>query len=89
MFAKYFVFYRAKSFLALAVAQTTQKLSISQAAYQEAREPTHVPALKHLVLESLPCIAIFTTGSVQPNAKKKQKKTKKQKKQENLHVYVH
>ena len=52
------------------MARTTQKSPPSQAASQVAREPTRVHALTLLLLERLPCIATFTTGSVQPNAKK-------------------
>ncbi len=61
----YFVCCRAKSFLALAVAQMTQKWFSSQAPSQVAREPSRVHASKLLEPEKEICIVTFTTGSVQ------------------------
>ena len=60
---------RVKSFLALTVAQMTQKLFGSQAASQVAKESTSVPARKLLMLETLICIVTSTIGSVQPKTK--------------------
>ncbi len=65
----YFICCRVTSSLALTVAQMMQKLFASQAVSQVAREPTRVHAKKLSVVETLICIVLFTTGSVQPKTK--------------------